>query len=283
MRRGMGTAAAIAVAVLLPGCGLAADGRASTTTTASAPLSTTTTTAPPTTSSTTTSGALPPAPPQADDLVRMTKDQMLTAGNVTIDGLVQGKDGPYELRAEGSAGGAGLSRSVLTMGGGSLEIRVIGNTRYVRADRAYLEAAPTTVDKDSVLRAHPDTWLELPWVQESSLDVYRPREILRGSFFGEALTEWDARRSAVRTVPKGDGWIYEVELARAKGGNELARVLWISTDPRSPQLLRVVYGDDPRARSRMSFSRWGSTPEQVAAPQGAVKLEEGDPNDLVSP
>lgn len=268
-------ATSVAATAVLSGCdtGRGAAGSTPTVTSPHVPLTTTSTTEPTSSTRPTAPPSDKPDPPGAKDLLRMAKDRMTLAQSVTIDGVVHDKQGPIEIHAEGSAGKGGNSLTRMTIEGGTIEYRVIGFDKYVRADKVFLEGR---LPRDHPWRKHADAWVAIPW-DDDSLDHFRPAALVRASFFGEGLTTWDAHRATSATFRLDGSWAFRLQMdADSKGGRSPVREIWTTADTRKPQVQMLSIGAWP-SRSEYRFTRWDATPQDtITKPDGAVRLDEGN-------
>lgn len=278
MRRGSVTAVVatfVATTAVLSGCG--DDGEeAAAPLPPHVPLETTTTTEPTTTTSTTK--GLGPAPdvPQAEHLIQLAKNQMRVAGSVTIEGTLQSKEGPAKLHAEGSSGGddgkaGGKSRTVLEVKGGKIEMIIVGDSRWIKADKTYTREA---MPYDSPMRKYAGTWVRLPDGDES-IESFRPYHLLRGRFFGENLTTWDAKTSDVTAQTLRGRWAFRITVRPGTGGQKMPIEWWTSPDTQQPRTEMLAFGTYP-TRSELHFTKWGKSNEDWSAPPGAKVIKDED-------
>lgn len=276
---GRALAGVVVTGLLLAGCGSEGEPTTGGVGTDLGTVSTTTTDAPPTTSGSSTASP-PPAPDvDAPQLLDAIKRWIALTANVTVEATLWDEDTRLEIRAEGSRGPAGSSRSVVTTeDGGTLELLVVNGTRYVKTDEAYLDTvrASQTIEEEKdnpLLRRPADRYYELPARgedEEEPLDRFRPHQLVQGNFFGEALTTWDVHQGSVGIETRGDRQVrYLTVPGDSTSRGELKREIYVA-DSGDPVVLEMVYGTPPQTSS-LRFSRWNQTSEDFATPSPRPK------------
>ena len=277
-----------AVALSGAGCTLVAGDEAPPAASPVVPLTTTTTTEPPSPTFTSQGGPAATAP-DPTTVVNAARNHMDTSANVTISGTLfdADRDLLVKIRAEGSTGGlksgqkdAGISRTTASLAdGGTLEAIIIGWDHFAKVDRKWLDGVKAP--RDSPLRKHADQWVKVPR-DNSPLDRYRPYQLLKQNFFGQGLTQFDARRSTVsidsELVPGQD--VYRVALNKAgKGGQSTQRILWVAAAPQPPEPLQLTYGRYP-TRTTLVYSDWNNSSEDFSEPRDFTVVEDISDDDL---
>lgn len=274
------TALAGAASLVLAGC-LPGEGEEESSGPSSAPLTTTSTDSSSSSSSSASGGGEQTCEArQPTDLLTQAKDYMSASQNVTIE--VDGSNeetGDYTLRAAGASEDKknGSWRVLLEQDeGGTLEMRKVGWTRFVKADEAYLEGT----EKDNPLREHADEWVKFGWDADSeSLDSLSPATLVDLNFFGESLDAWDVDGSGVRCTELRGRAALQMDAAAGRGGGSGSRVLWIAQGA-EPQMLQLAFTKGEQSTT-MRFSDWNETDvSRWGAPAGARSLKEDEAGDI---
>lgn len=267
----------------LTGCGVLGGGADPTTSPDYEPVSKTTTTEPSasTSSSTSPQSTSPPDLPDGAALVDEVKDRMGTMSSVTIDGVLYTEDGdPIDFRAEGSTGDvnhpstvAGRSRSTLTLAnGGTLVVLALGYEHFIKFDEKWFEGRDI---EGSVKDKRAGRWLRIGH-EDSPVDGLRPKVMLKGTFFGEGLTFFDAERVQSKVEDFGGTWYYRLDVVKAgEKGDQVPRTMWVTTDKGEPNVRRLTFGQHPK-RSTFDFTRWNSSREDYSKPPGAKTLKDDE-------
>lgn len=283
-----------AVALSLSACGPLDGGDESSSSSTVEPVETTSTSDQPTSSSSSTSGGDPkPANVDGDQLLAQAKTRLGSLSTVTIDGTLvspgeddsTADDVPIKLHAEGSLGDvtsldtyAGNSRTTLTLdNGGTLEVIAKGYVHYVKADEQWFEGLDL---QRSALAKHADRWLKMG-AEGSPVNELRPNQLIKGSFFGPALTPFDGERASSSVAPYKGRWAHRLTLTTASTeGKQIPRTLWVSAEPGEPNMLELTFGRNP-SRTTYRFTKWNETSDEIPAPAGAKTLKDNQVDDLL--
>ena len=284
VRRGRRRATALAagaVAVSLSACGTFGGEESESSTSTYEPVETTSTSEPSTSSSSTTEGDPQPDPPDGTALLNQSKQHMSVMSTVTIDGtlsIAKGNDRvPAKLHSEGSTGNitsqeshAGASRTSLTLqNGGTLEVHAQGWYHYLRANEKWFEGLGR---EDRQVSEYAGRWLKVKRDESpDAIDGLRPNTLIKGTFFGESLTPFQAERASSSTVRLDGEWVARLDLQSEEDKQQTARTMWVSLDPEAPNMLRLTYGESP-TRTTFTFSGWNETDDQFTEPKRAKTL-----------
>lgn len=278
------SAAALAVAVCasVAACGPGTGGGGDALPTYVAPSTSTTVPSPTKSGGKVATGSLP----SAADLLSQAQGQARVASTVTIRARMPGKQkpskqdmGPFEVRAEGDAGG-GPTRTAVTLEDGSsiTQIDRGGGEVYLRV--AHGPGGSADVEKGleggakNPLAKRAGTWVRVfNFPNDTSLVPYRPYDFLKLSVRGGNLGLPEQRYGVVdsRTFEGKEVWAVLVRHTTASKAKYVRTLILSKESP--PRFLQFKAGRWP-TQMVIDYENWGKAPSTFDAPEDYVKIED---------